>query len=107
MARIGKTQIIGEARTLSSHAGFYCSVCECIMKDSVTYLDHINGKWHRRGLGMSMRVEKVDAIRVRNRIAQHKMTQECCKTLQAQDSKEAYEYFSKINKSKFQRLKNL
>merc|ERR1712224_125920 len=93
MARIGKTQIIGEARILSSHAGFYCSVCECIMKDSVTYLDHINGKWHQRGLGMSMRVEKVDAIRkpiqVHNGIAQHKMTQECCKTLQAQDSKEA------------------
>ena len=42
-------------------AGYYCSVCECILRDSQSYLDHINGKYHNRALGMSMRVERSTA----------------------------------------------
>lgn len=42
-------------------AGYYCSVCECILRDSQSYLDHINGKFHNRALGMSMRVERSTA----------------------------------------------
>lgn len=42
-------------------AGYYCNVCDCILRDSATYLDHINGKWHQRALGMSMRVERSTA----------------------------------------------
>merc|ERR1711976_901242 len=71
-ARLGKTQVIGNTTTLSQQAGYYCSVCECVLKDSATYLDHINGKWHQRALGMSMRVEKVGVERVRARIDFHK-----------------------------------
>merc|ERR1711976_1130038 len=67
-SRLGKMQVIGNTTTLSHQAGYYCSVCECILKDSATYLDHINGKWHQRALGMSMRVEKVGVERVRSRI---------------------------------------
>ena len=38
--------------------GWHCAVCDCYLKDSTAYLDHINGKKHQRALGYSMRVEK-------------------------------------------------
>lgn len=49
-----------------AQAGYYCSVCECILRDSQSYLDHINGKFHNRALGMSMRVERSTANDVRH-----------------------------------------
>ncbi len=38
--------------------GWHCRVCDCFLKDSLTYLDHINGRKHQRYLGYTMRVEK-------------------------------------------------
>jgi len=46
-------------------AGYYCSVCECVLRDSQSYLDHINGKYHNRALGMNMVVERSTADQVR------------------------------------------
>jgi U4/U6.U5 tri-snRNP component SNU23 len=45
----------------SDGVGWHCRVCDCFLKDSLTYLDHINGRKHQRYLGYSMRVEKSTA----------------------------------------------
>jgi hypothetical protein len=41
-------------------------VCDCILRDSMSYLDHINGKYHNRALGMNMRVERSTADQARD-----------------------------------------
>lgn len=66
-SRLGKTQVVTPIAPLSQQAGYYCSVCECVVKDSANYLDHINGKKHQRALGMSMRVERASLEQVQER----------------------------------------
>lgn len=66
-SRLGKTQVVTQVAPLSQQAGYYCSVCECVVKDSANYLDHINGKKHQRALGMSMRVERATLKQVQER----------------------------------------
>jgi U4/U6.U5 tri-snRNP component SNU23 len=68
-SRLGKTQVIGLNTPLSQQAGYYCSVCDCILRDSQSYLDHINGKWHNRALGMNMKPERATLLQVRERMA--------------------------------------
>ncbi|KAH9305837.1 hypothetical protein KI387_010241, partial [Taxus chinensis] len=67
VSRLGKTQVVTPVAPLSQQAGYYCSVCECVVKDSANYLDHINGKKHQRALGMSMRVERASLEQVQQR----------------------------------------
>lgn len=75
-ARLGKTQVVTPNTPLNQQAGYYCNVCDCILRDSATYLDHINGKWHQRALGMSMRVERSTAQDVKRRLEEHKSLKE-------------------------------
>ncbi|CCI48475.1 unnamed protein product [Albugo candida] len=70
---IGKVQMLlskaDESETpQSSAAGYHCDVCECTLKDSVAYLDHVNGKKHLRRLGFSMRVERSSVEKVKLRL---------------------------------------
>ncbi|XP_073126830.1 uncharacterized protein [Henckelia pumila] len=66
-SRLGKTQVVTPIAPLSQQAGYFCSVCECVVKDSANYLDHINGKKHQRALGMSMRAERATLEQVQQR----------------------------------------
>ena len=50
-------------------AGWFCKVCDCILKDSLTYLDHINGRKHQRALGYSMRTQKSSLSEVEEKLA--------------------------------------
>eukprot|EP00594_Rhizosolenia_setigera_P002685 CAMPEP_0178955372 /NCGR_PEP_ID=MMETSP0789-20121207/9563_1 /TAXON_ID=3005 /ORGANISM="Rhizosolenia setigera, Strain CCMP 1694" /LENGTH=263 /DNA_ID=CAMNT_0020636985 /DNA_START=20 /DNA_END=811 /DNA_ORIENTATION=+ len=54
----------------ASGVGWYCKVCDCTLKDSLSYLDHINGRKHQRALGYSMRAKRSTAADVRARISE-------------------------------------
>lgn len=69
-ATLGKSVLVAANTPLSARGGYYCDVCTCLLKDSQTYLDHINGKKHQKKLGMTMKVAKVDVEDVRDRVRQ-------------------------------------
>ncbi|WVW82053.1 hypothetical protein I302_104058 [Kwoniella bestiolae CBS 10118] len=50
-------------------AGFYCEMCNRTFKDSLSYLDHINGRGHLRMLGQTTQVERSTLTQVRAKIA--------------------------------------
>lgn len=75
-ARLNKTQVISNNTPLNQQAGYYCAVCDCILRDSQSYLDHINGKYHNRALGMTMNVEKKGLDSVQARLAMHREQRE-------------------------------
>jgi len=74
--KVGKYTVITNNTPLSGRGGFYCEVCDCLLKDSSTYLDHINGKKHQRRLGMNMRPERSSLQQVKKRFALHKRKKE-------------------------------
>ncbi|KAL8440533.1 hypothetical protein Efla_003204 [Eimeria flavescens] len=65
---VGKTKMVTLQTPRMQQGGFWCDICECLCKDSQSYLDHINGRNHNRILGMSMRVERVPLPRVKAKL---------------------------------------
>jgi len=39
--KIGKHEVVGVD---AARGGYFCETCDCTLKDSSAYLDHINGK---------------------------------------------------------------
>lgn len=73
-ANLGKSVLVDNTTEggTSRGPGFYCELCHRMSKDSVGYLDHINGRSHLRKLGQSTQsarssleqvVARIDAVR--------------------------------------------
>lgn len=41
-SKLGKTRVIANQRAAAG--GYHCDLCDCVIKDSLAFLDHINGK---------------------------------------------------------------
>merc|ERR1712056_116169 len=65
---LGKAQVVTAHTIKPMQGGFWCSVCECLIKDSSSYLEHVNGRRHNRNLGMNMKVEKIGIDRVKEKL---------------------------------------
>ncbi|ESN95768.1 hypothetical protein HELRODRAFT_157626 [Helobdella robusta] len=66
----------GRAEKTPVKLGHYCSVCECNVKYSMSFLDHINGRKHQKNLGMSMKLERSTLDQVKKRFETNKRKRE-------------------------------
>eukprot|EP00919_Chromeraceae_sp_WS-2016_P010107 GHVR01023711.1.p1 GENE.GHVR01023711.1~~GHVR01023711.1.p1 ORF type:complete len:236 (+),score=88.06 GHVR01023711.1:176-883(+) len=66
--KLGKKQIITASTPKPYQGGFWCDTCECLIKDSLAWLDHINGRRHNKLLGFSMRVDNVTVGQVKRKL---------------------------------------
>ncbi|CAJ0570780.1 unnamed protein product, partial [Mesorhabditis spiculigera] len=74
-SKVGKSVVINTTAPNCDAGGYYCNVCDCVIKDCINFLDHINGKNHQKNMGMSMKVKRSTLDDVKARFAFKKKEQ--------------------------------
>lgn len=62
-------QVINSKKPELGRSPFYCTVCNCELRDSANWLAHLNGKNHVRNLGMNLRAERSTLQGVKAKLA--------------------------------------
>lgn len=89
-SKVNKKETVNMSDVVQKSGGYFCEVCECLLKDSTSWLRHINGKNHQRKLGFSMRVKKVSVDEVNVKM-QELIKSKAKKTDEPVDFKARYE----------------
>lgn len=71
-SKLGERVLILKDPRQPERGAYHCSVCDCVLRDSIAFLDHLNGKKHQRNQGMSMRLERSTLEQVQKRLEAHK-----------------------------------
>ncbi|KAI6240793.1 Zinc finger matrin-type protein 2 [Aphelenchoides fujianensis] len=88
-SRIGKQVVINKTAGASdASGGYHCDICDCTIKDSINYLDHINGKSHQRNMGYSMRIKRSTIDDIKAKLAEKREKQEVNKRKKDDDIEE-------------------
>ncbi|KAJ1544487.1 zinc finger, matrin-type 2 [Nowakowskiella sp. JEL0078] len=65
-ANLNKTIVV--SATSGKQPGYYCEACDCVLKDSVNYLDHMNGQKHLLNMGVTMKTIRSSVSDVKSRL---------------------------------------
>ncbi|KAG0141246.1 hypothetical protein CROQUDRAFT_136257 [Cronartium quercuum f. sp. fusiforme G11] len=89
-----KTMIVQGSLRGPGAPGFYCDVCSRTSKDSSSYLDHLNSRYHLRQLGQKTQVARSTLDQVRAKIASLRESTE------QQTSSKAYDFKRRLQEIK-------
>lgn len=89
--RINQKVVVKPGPTGKQSEGYYCNVCDCVVKDSTNFLDHINGKKHQMNMGMSMRIQRSSLEQVRQRFQSNKE-----KLVREEKEKKEYDFMERV-----------
>ncbi len=74
--QVGTKQLVNIEKGQVQGAGFTCKESGVTLRDSLSYLDHINGKKQQKMLGLNMHVDRSSVDQVKERFAMHKASKE-------------------------------
>jgi U4/U6.U5 tri-snRNP component SNU23 len=74
--KVGSRKVVTDSTAMNNRGGFYVPVTGVTLRDSLGFLDHINGRKYQRALGFSMRVERKGSDDVREKLRAVKRSRE-------------------------------